>query len=64
MGVIRLGVTHKMFLVSLMKAVTLITLSYKTKNATKTIINVTVISSSQHLHLFKSASIHFALANS
>ena len=58
----RLGVTHK-FLVPLTKLVTLITLIYKTKKAPKTIINLIVLSSSQHIHLLKPTSIHFALAN-
>ena len=64
MGVTCLGITHKKFLVPLTKPVTLITLSYKTKKATKTIINLIALSSSQHIHLLKPTSIHFALANS
>ena len=44
--------------------VTLITLSCKTKKATKTIMNLIVLSSSQHIHLLKPTSIDFALANS
>ena len=50
--------------VPLMKTVTLITLSNKTKKATKTIINLIGLPSSQHLHLMKLTSILFALANS
>ena len=63
MDVTRLDVTQK-FLVPVMKPVILITLSNKTKKATKTIINLIALSSSQHLHLMKPISIPFILANS
>ena len=62
----RLGVTQ-MFLVPLMKPVILmilITLSKKTKKATKTIIYLIALSCSQHLHLMKPTSIPFVPANS
>ena len=45
-----LGVTHQKFLVPLIKPVTLISLSNKTKKATKAIINLIALSSSQHLY--------------
>ena len=64
MDVNRLGVKHQKFLVPLTKPVTLVTLSYKTEKATKIIINLIALSSSQHFHLLKPTSTHFALATS
>ena len=64
MAITRLGVTHKKFLVPLTKLMTLVTLSYKMKKTTMTIINLIALSSSQHIHLLKLTSINLALANS